>query len=294
MVLAVRHGHPWVMMALCMPAAALLVRVFIIFHDCCHGSFFASRRANRIVGYVTGILVCTPFERWQRDHAQHHATVGDLDRRGAGDVWTLTADEYLSATRRKRLFYRVFRNPFVMLALGPAALFIFANRVSTRAATRRERFSIHFTNLALVLIIVLASLTIGLRTYLWIQVPVMLIAGACGVWLFYVQHQFEDTYWARHATWDPMQAAMGGSSYYKLPGVLRWVTASIGLHHIHHVQPRIPNYNLQKCQDQIPAFQAVRPLTIGRSIHSLRMRLWDEERQCMVSWASLKAARPPR
>jgi omega-6 fatty acid desaturase (delta-12 desaturase) len=294
MVLAVRHGHPGVAMALCIPAAALLVRVFIIFHDCCHGSFFASRRANRIVGYVTGILACTPFERWQRDHAQHHATVGDLDRRGAGDVWTLTADEYLSAPRRKRLFYRVFRNPFVMLGVGPAALFFFVNRFSTRTATRRERFSIHFTNLALLLIIVLASVTIGLRTYLSIQVPVMLIAGACGVWLFYVQHQFEDTYWARHADWDPMQAAMEGSSYYKLPGVLRWVTASIGLHHIHHVQPRIPNYNLQKCQEQVPAFQAVRPLTIGRSLHSLRMRLWDEKRQCMVSWASLKAATPPR
>lgn len=291
MVFAVRHAHLWLLIVLWVPASALLVRVFILFHDCCHGSLFASRRANRIVGYVTGLLTLTPFDRWQRDHAAHHASVGDLDRRGAGDVWTLTVDEYLSAPPWKRLFYRVFRNPFVMLGIGPAILFIVVNRFSTRSSTPRERFSVRFTNVVLVLVLVVASVTIGLRAFLLIQVPVMLIAGMCGVWLFYVQHQFEDAYWARHKAWQPMRAAMAGSSYYKLPGVLQWVTGSIGLHHIHHVQPRIPNYNLQRCQDEIAAFQAVEPLTIGRSLHSLQLRLWDEQRQCMVGWASLKATR---
>jgi acyl-lipid omega-6 desaturase (Delta-12 desaturase) len=291
MVFAIRHGQLWPAMALTVPGGALLVRVFILFHDCCHGSLFASRRANRVVGYVTGLLTLTPFDRWQRDHAEHHATVGDLDRRGSGDVWTLTVDEYLRAPRWKRLFYRVFRNPFVLFGIAPAVLFIFVNRFSTRRATRRERFSVRFTNLALAVVLVLAAGTIGLRTYVLIQLPILLIAGSCGVWLFYVQHQFKDAYWARHSAWQPLTAAMTGSSYYKLPKVLHWITGSIGLHHIHHVQPRIPNYNLQRCQNEIAAFHAVAPLTIAGSLRSLRVRLWDEERQHMVGWASLRAPR---
>ena len=284
MVMAVRWDHLMVALAVSVPAAAFLVRLFIIFHDCCHGSFFPSRRANRIVGYITGLLTLTPFDQWQQSHAEHHATAGDLDRRGVGDVWTLTTDEYLAASRPKRLFYRVFRNPFIMFGIGPAILFLFGNRVYGPGASKRERFSVLFTNAGIVAALVVAYLTIGLSTLLWVQLPTTLLAGAVGVWLFYVQHQYEDVYWAHHEAWDPMRAALEGSSYYKLPKVLQWFTGSIGLHHIHHVQPRIPSYNLQRCQDAVPVFQKVPPLTLRRSLDSLRLRLLDEANQRMVSW----------
>jgi omega-6 fatty acid desaturase (delta-12 desaturase) len=288
MVMAARGGHPWVTLALAVPAAAFLVRVFIIFHDCCHGSFFASRRANRLLGYVAGLLTLTPFDAWQRSHAEHHATVGDLDRRGVGDVWTLTLAEYRAATIPKRFFYRLFRNPLVMFGVGPVVLFVLGNRVSRRGATRRERFSVHLTNAVLIGVILLAQVTIGLRVLLLVQLPTLLLAGTAGVWLFYVQHQFEDVYWERRPAWDPVKAALEGSSYYKLPTALQWFTGSIGLHHVHHVQPRIPFYNLQPCLDAVPAFQAVPPLTLRRSLRSLRLRLLDEAGHRMVGWAALR------
>ena len=284
MVIAARRGHPWVALALSGLAAAFLVRVFIIFHDCCHGSFFSSPRANRIVGYAAGLLTFTPFDQWQQSHAEHHATVGNLDRRGAGDVWTLTVSEFRAAPPRKRLFYRVFRNPFVMFGIGPALLFVIGNRFSSPGATRRVRFSVYFTNAGIAAALLIAYLTIGIPALLWTQLPTLLLAGAVGVWLFYVQHQFDDVYWARREAWDPIKAALEGSSYYKLPAVLQWFTGSIGLHHIHHVQPRIPFYNLQQCQNAIPEFQAVPPLTLRRSLHSLRLRLWDETDRRMVTW----------
>lgn len=290
MVLAARRGHPWVAVALGVPSAAFLVRVFIIFHDCCHGSFLPSRRANRVLGYGTGLLTLTPFDKWQRSHAEHHATVGDLDRRGVGDVWTLTLAEYRAASIPKRLFYRVFRNPFVMLGVGPAVLFVLANRVPGRGATSRERVSVYVTNATIVAVVVVAHFTIGLAALLLVQLPVLLLAGAVGVWLFYVQHQFEHAYWARRPAWEPMKAALEGSSYYKLPKMLQWLTGSIGLHHIHHVQPRIPFYNLQRCQDAVPAFQAVPPLTLRRSLDSLRLRVVDETERRMVSYVVVKRA----
>jgi omega-6 fatty acid desaturase (delta-12 desaturase) len=286
-----RRGHPWIALAFSVPAAAFLVRVFIVFHDCCHGSFFPSRRANRVVGYATGLLTLTPFEKWQRSHAEHHATAGDLDRRGAGDVWTLTVSEYLDASWRTRLYYRVFRNPFVMLGLGPGLLFVLGNRWPPPGGTARERFSVHFTNAGIAATLVVAYLTIGLPVFLLTTVPVFLLAATAGVWLFYVQHQFEEAYWARRPAWDPMRAALEGSSYYKLPLVLQWVTGNIGLHHVHHVQPRIPFYNLPRCQKAVPEFRAVPPLSMRRSLHSLRLRLVDENRRRMVNWAEVKAHR---
>ncbi|MGE5813346.1 MAG: fatty acid desaturase [Acidobacteriota bacterium] len=291
MVLMVTRGHPVMALVLTVPAAAFLVRVFIIFHDCCHGSFFRSRRANRITGYIAGILTLTPFDKWQREHAEHHATVGDLDRRGVGDVWTLTTAEYLAASKGRRLFYRVFRNPFIMFGIGPALLFLIRNRLCGPANSTRERFSVHVTNAGILAAMLVAYLTIGLSTLFWIQLPTLLLAGAAGVWLFYVQHQFDDVYWARHEAWDPVKAALEGSSYYQLPKVLQWLTGSIALHHIHHIQPRIPLYNLQRCQDTIPAFQAVPPLTLRRSLHSLRLRLLDETAGRMVTLASVKTGR---
>jgi acyl-lipid omega-6 desaturase (Delta-12 desaturase) len=289
MMLLVKWGRPWLAVPVSLVASGFLVRVFIIFHDCCHGSFLPSRRANRIAGYVTGLLTLTPFEKWQRAHAEHHAGVGDLDRRGSGDVWTMTVAEYLAARRWKRLFYRAFRNPFVMLGIGPALVFVLDNRWPWSVTNRRERFSVHFTNAGIVAALVVAHLTIGLPIFLATLVPTQLLAGAMGVWLFYVQHQFEDVYWARRPAWEPVRAALEGSSYYKLPRVLEWMTGSIGLHHIHHVQPRIPFYRLRRCLAAVPTFQDVPPLTIRGSLRSARLRLVDEERRQMVTWADLAA-----
>jgi omega-6 fatty acid desaturase (delta-12 desaturase) len=241
------------------------------------------------VGYIGGLLTVTPFDQWQQSHAEHHATVGDLDRRGVGDVWTLTLEEFRSASHGTRLFYRVFRNPLVMFGIGPALLFVLGNRMAGRGASRRVRFSVYLTNVVLVAAIVVSYVTIGLSVLLTTMVPTLLLAGSIGVWLFYVQHQFDEVYWARRESWDPLKAALEGSSYYKLPKVLQWLTGSIGLHHIHHVQPRIPFYNLQECQDAVPAFQAVPPLTIRRSLDSLRMRVYDEAAGCMVTWADVVA-----
>jgi len=289
MVRAVQLGVSyWITLALAVVAAGLLVRIFIFFHDCGHGSFFASRRANTILGYVCGILTFTPYEAWRHTHGMHHATVGDLDRRGKGDVYVMTVDEYLAAPRLKRIAYRLFQNPLLMFGLGSGSVFLIAHRFAHKGAGKRQRYSVYFTNLAIVAIIGVASLTIGFRTYVAVQLPIILIAAAVGVWLFYIQHQFEGVYWARHEEWDPMRAALEGASYYKLPKVLQWFTGNIGLHHIHHVRPRIPNYNLQQCYDEVPAMRAVEPLTIRRSLKSLCFDLWDERQQKLVSFRSLR------
>ena len=289
MVLTVQYGYPfWITLALAVPAGAILVRIFIIFHDCCHGSFFASLRANRILGNICGILTFTSFENWRASHLIHHATAGDLDRRGVGDVRTMTLEEYLCVPGFKRLVYRLYRNPFIMFGLGPAYLFLIDQRFSRRGATKNERYNVIFTNIAIVAVITGVSFTIGLGTYLMIQLPVMLIAGAIGIWMFYIQHQFEGVYWERHTQRDPLKVALEGSSYYKLPKVLQWFTGNIGLHHIHHIRPRIPNYNLQQCYDEVTAVQNVKPLSIRESLKSVWMKLWDEKRHTLVSFRSLK------
>jgi omega-6 fatty acid desaturase (delta-12 desaturase) len=290
MIYIIRAGLSyWLTLPLLVLAAALQVRIFIFFHDCGHGSFFASPRANTILGYVTGILTFTPYHDWRRAHAKHHATAGNLDRRGWGDVWTMTVEEYLAAPRAKRLAYRLFRNPLLMFGLGPALIFLITQRFPHKGAKKREIRSVIITDLALLAIVVVASLTIGLRTYLLIQLPILLIAGVFGLWLFYVQHQYEGVYWARHEVWDPIKAALQGSSYYKLPKVLQWFSGNIGLHHIHHLRPRIPNYSLQRCYDAIPAMQEVQPLGFLESLKSLRMNLYDEKQQRLVSFRSLTA-----
>jgi omega-6 fatty acid desaturase (delta-12 desaturase) len=289
MLRTVQLGYPyWVTLGLAVVAGGILVRIFILFHDCCHGSFFASRRANTILGYVSGILTFTPFEDWRYSHNLHHATAGDLDRRGVGAIWTMTKQEYLAAPTRKRLAYRIYRNPFVLLGPGSALLFLFFQRFTTKGAGKRERNSVVFTNLALLLVTTVASLTIGFQTYVLVQLPVIVIGGALGLWLFYVQHQFENVYWARREVCAPLRVALEGSSYLKLPKILQWFTGNIGLHHIHHVRPNIPNYNLQQCYDDIPDFQAVKPITIRTSFRSLRLRLYDETQQKMIGFRSLK------
>lgn len=290
MIYTVQMEYPyWMTLALAVLGGGILVRVFILFHDCCHGSFFASRRANTILGYVAGILTFMPFEDWRHAHNLHHATAGDLDRRGSGDIWTLTISEYLAAPRGARRAYRIYRNPLVFLSLGSLFYFLLLQRFAKKCAGKRERRSVLCTNAALLCIVAMATWTIGLQTYLLVQLPIIAIAGALGLWLFYVQHQFENVYWARHEPWDPMKVALEGSSYFKLPKILQWFTGNIGLHHIHHVRPNIPNYNLQQCHDEIPAFQAVKALTLKTSFRTLRLGIFDEKTQRLVSFRSLKA-----
>ncbi|GAB4368268.1 MAG: fatty acid desaturase DesE [Calditrichia bacterium] len=289
MIFSMKNGYSyWITLGLSVVAAGFLVRIFIIFHDCCHGSFFGSKKANRILGYITGVLTFTAYRNWRRAHLVHHATSGDLDHRGVGDVWMLTVAEYTAAPPWKRLSYRFYRNPFVMFGLGPAFTFFINQRYYRKDARKSERRNVIATNVAILLLAIGLSLAIGFKTYLLIQLPVMLIGGLFGVWLFYVQHQFEGTYWSRQENWDPLKASLEGSSYYKLPKILKWFSGNIGLHHIHHIDSSIPNYNLQRCYDEIPIFQEITPLTIRRSLKSLRLRLWDEERRELVGLSALR------
>jgi len=278
----------WLTLVLAFPAVGFFVRTFIIFHDCGHGSFFNSQKANTIVGYITGVMTFTPYHQWRHDHAIHHATAGDLDRRGVGDVRTLTVDEYLALPKRKRLVYRLYRNPIVLLLLGPPLVFLVDHRFTHGTSGRRERMSVHLTNLALLAIVVGLSWVIGIKAYLMVQLPIVIIATSVGVWLFYVQHNFEGSYWVRHDKWQYANAGLKGSSYYKLPKVLQWFSGNIGFHHIHHLSPLIPNYNLEKCQKENSIFQQVKPLTLTSSLKSLSLRFWDEKGGKMVGYRGLK------
>jgi len=274
----------WLTLALAVPAAGFLVRVFIIFHDCGHGSFFKSRRANTFWGVVTGVLTFTPYQQWRHDHAVHHATSGDLDRRGTGDIWTMTVEEYESSSRWRRLAYRFVRNPFVLFVIAPMYLFLIQYRIPTRGARPRERRSVWATNLGLLAFVGGMSLLVGFKTFVLVQFPISIIGTIAGVWLFYVQHQFEGAYWSRGTQWDFVGAALQGSSFYKLPKVLQWFSGNIGFHHIHHLSPSIPNYNLEKCHDEEPAFQAVKAVTLWGSFRSLTFRLWDERQRRLVGY----------
>jgi acyl-lipid omega-6 desaturase (Delta-12 desaturase) len=278
----------WLLCPLALVAAGLLVRIFIFQHDCGHGSFFPSKRANRAFGFVCGVLTFTPFDDWKHEHSAHHAAAQNLGRRGIGDIDTMTLDEYKAAPLLRRIQYRFFRCPLVIFVAAPFIQFVFINRFSHKRAGKPERRSVLMTNLALLTLIVLAGVTIGLKTYLMVQVPIIALAAGIGVWLFYVQHQYEEVYWAHHDNWDPIRAALEGSSYYKLPRVLQWFSGNIGLHHIHHLRPRIPNYQLQQCYDEIPELQNVQPLTFLRSLKSLRLHLWDEQSKKLVGFSALR------
>ncbi|MHB1319905.1 MAG: fatty acid desaturase [Anaerolineae bacterium] len=290
MIAAMRTGLPYIVtLSLAVVAAGFVIRTFIIFHDCCHGSFFASKRANQVVGTITGILTYTPYEPWRLAHAKHHVTAGNLDRRGFGDVWTMTVAEYQAAPWWKRFVYRGFRHPLVMFGLGPLFAFVLSQRFARKGADRREHVSTVGTNLGLLAILAIAWATIGLRTYLLIQAPVILIAAMFGIWLFYVQHQFQGVYWAREDSWDRVRAAIEGSSFYKLPKVLQWFSGNIGLHHIHHLRATIPNYNLQAAYDAIPALQMVKPLTLVGSLKCLGLALYDEAQGELVRFGALRS-----
>ena len=284
----------WITLALALPAAGFSVRIFIIFHDCGHGSFFKSRRANNFWGFLTGLLMFTPYQQWRYDHAVHHATAGGLDRRGKGDIWTLTIEEYLALPRMKRLAYRLVRNPLVLFLVAPMYLFLIHYRFPTKNAGRRERRSVLWTNLALLGMFLVLVLTLGLRTVLWVQLPISIIATTAGVWLFYVQHQFEGVSWERKPDWDFVAAALHGSSFYKLPKVLQWFSGNIGFHHIHHLSPVIPNYNLERCHRAEPRFREVKAVTLWGSFKSLSYRLWDEQRGRLVGYRAMRSVRAQR
>ncbi len=279
----------WLTLLLAIPAAGFLVRIFIIFHDCGHGSFFKSHKANTIVGYLTGILTFVPYHEWRFNHARHHATCSDLDRRGLGDVWTLTTREYLALPPFRKLMYRLYRNPLIMFGLGPIWIFLLGNRYPPREAKPREKRSVWLTNLGLLILIGSLSFFIGIKDYLLIQLPVIFLAGVAGIWLFYVQHQYEDVYWSRHEEWDFQDAALKGSSFYKLPRILQWFSGNIGFHHIHHLNARIPNYNLPRLHTQVSLFREVKPLNFRTSLRSLRFRLYDEDLGRMIGFRELKA-----
>jgi len=279
----------WTTLSIGIVASGFLVRVFIFFHDCTHQSFFRSRRVNTVVGHICGVLTFAPYEEWRKSHGWHHNTSGDLDRRGRGDVWTLTVEEYRAAPKTRRLRYRLFRNPFVFLLLGPVYLFLISYRYPHKGSARRQRNSVLVTNAAIAIVVAAASLTIGFRAYALIQLPVIFVAGVIGVWLFYIQHQFNGVYWSRHEQWDPIKASLYGSSYYKLPRMIQWFTGNIGLHHIHHLRARIPNYYLQKAHDDAKIHLTVDPLTIRQSLVCLRLKLWDEKEQKLVGFESAYA-----
>lgn len=272
-------------LALAVVAAGFLVRIFIFFHDCGHNSFFPSTRLNKIVGFWLGILVFTPSEHWWHSHAIHHATSGNLDKRGTGDVTMLTLEEFYDRQWLQRLGYRTFRNPLVMFLLGPIFMFLITHRLPLPGYGRKQTYNVLWTNLGILALAVGISLLIGWQAYLMIQLPVILIAGSAGIWLFYIQHQFEDTYWERSEGWNYVAAGLLGASYYKLPGILDWFSGSIGYHHIHHLSPRIPNYNLGQCQKNSPLIQKwSRVVTIPQSIRAVRLKVWDETQRRLTGF----------
>ena len=281
----------WTTMLLAILAGAFLVRLFIIFHDCGHGSFFASRTANDVVGVVAGVLTFTPYYHWRWEHSLHHATSGDLDRRGTGDIWTMTVQEYLESSRWRRFAYRLARNPVILFVIAPLFLFLVRQRFPSSKAGRRERRSVIGTNLALLGMAAALGALFGPRAYLGILLAMVGAAGSAGVWLFYVQHQFEGAYWERRADWDYTSAALRGSSYYKLPRILQWFSGNIGFHHIHHLSPRIPNYNLERCHRADPLFEQVQPITLFASLKSSTFRFWDEQRGRLVGYRRLRVIR---
>ncbi|RDI36458.1 fatty acid desaturase [Falsibacillus pallidus] len=269
-------------------AGGFLIRMFIIFHDCCHGSFFKSKRANKILGMVTGVLTLFPFEQWKHDHSVHHATSSNLDKRGTGDIWLLTVEEYRESGFWKKVAYRLYRSPFVMFILGPIYVFLFENRFNRKGARKKEKLNTYLTNILIAAAVAALCLLVGWKAFLLVQLPIFMISGTAGVWLFYVQHTFEDSYFEENEKWEYVKAAVEGSSYYQLPKLLQWLTGNIGYHHIHHLSPRVPNYKLEQAHANSEELQNVPTITLATSLKSLKFRLWDEDGKKFVGYKAAK------
>ncbi|UPM56209.1 fatty acid desaturase [Gottfriedia acidiceleris] len=270
-------------------AALFLIRIFIIFHDCCHQSFFKNKTANKVLGTITGVVTLFPFSQWKHSHSIHHATSGNLDKRGIGDMWVLTVEEYVEASLWTKIQYRLYRNPLIMFGLGPIYIVLITNRFNTKNAKLKERLNTYLTNILIVGGSALFCLTIGWENYLIVEGPIFFISAVLGIWLFYVQHQFEDTYFEEDANWEYVKAAVEGSSFYKLPKLLQWITGNIGYHHVHHLSPRVPNYNLESVHNNTLPLQSVPTITLKTSLTSLKFKLWNEETKQFVGFKDIKS-----
>ncbi|KOS67140.1 fatty acid desaturase [Lysinibacillus contaminans] len=279
---------PWLTAGLSVISAGFVVRTFIIFHDCTHGSFFKSKKANDWVGLFTGVLTSFPYEKWKREHTIHHATSSNLDKRGIGDIDMMTVEEYLEASKGQRLWYRFYRNPFVMFGLGPLLMVFVLNRGNRKDAKRKERVNTYVTNAILAVVCATLLYFLGWQAFLLVQGVTLFVAGSLGIWLFYIQHTYEDSYFEHDAEWDYVKAAVEGSSYYKLPKLLQWATGNIGFHHVHHLAPRVPNYNLEKAHEETPPLHTATTITLRTSLESLRYKLYDEELRKFVSFKDVK------
>lgn len=278
----------WLMLPFAILAAGFVVRTFIIFHDCTHGSFLKGRKANDIVGTITGVLTLFSYEKWKREHAIHHASSSNLDKRGIGDIWVMTIDEYVNASKWERLSYRLYRNPFVMFVLGPLYLVLISSRFNRKDARRKEKMNTYLTNLILVVLYAGLIVLIGWQSFVIVQGTIMFVAGALGIWLFYIQHTFEDSYFEEESEWDYVKAAVEGSSYYKLPRVLQWVTGNIGFHHVHHLSPRVPNYHLEEAHNSTPPLHRATTITLKSSLDSLKYKLYAPEKKHFITFAEVK------
>jgi len=278
----------WLALPFILAAAGFVIRTFIIFHDCCHQSFFKSRRANEVVGTITGILTLFPYHQWKHSHSIHHSSSGNLDKRGIGDMWLLTVDEYIAASRWRRMCYRIYRNPLVMFGIGPFATFLIEYRFNRKGARPAERRNTWLTNAGIAVLYGTLISMIGWKDFLLVQAPVFWISGMAGIWLFYVQHQFEDSYFENEEEWSYVKAAVEGSSYYKLPKLLQWMTGNIGFHHVHHLSPRVPNYLLEKAHESVPPLQRATTITLSASFGALRFKLWDERNRTFVTFGHIK------
>lgn len=290
MLYLVHNGYRyWTVLLLAPLASLFFVRIFLIMHDCSHKSYWRrSPLASFIIGHICGIITFMAFFDFRQGHVIHHATVANLDKRGEGDVWTMTVNEYKASSVWKRIGYRIFRNPFVLFGVGPALKFLILNRFP-RGGTRAKTFwSIIFTDIMIALIIFTAHYTVGIKQYLAVQLPVAIPAFSFGIWIFFINHNFEGVYWARDDKWDRFQAAVKGSSFFNFPGILRWFTANIGYHYIHHLNYRIPNYNLDRCYREIPELQEVKTLTYSQMNRSITLALWDEAREKLIRFSELR------
>jgi omega-6 fatty acid desaturase (delta-12 desaturase) len=267
----------------------LLLRIFIIFHDCCHRSFFKRRAANEWLGFITGVLTFTPYEQWKNTHATHHATSGNLDKRGTGDIWTVTLREFSAMPRWKKMLYGMYRNPLMMFFVGPIYIFLLDYRVNRKQASQKERWNTYLTNLGIVLLMTALCFVFGWQAVLLVQIPIFMISGMAGIWLFYVQHQFEQSYYEASDAWTYKQAALQGSSFFHLPKWLHWLTGNIGYHHIHHLNPRVPNYHLPLLFRNNAELREVPTITLKNSFATLRLRFWDEQAKKMVGWREWRA-----